>query len=193
MEKPSDAMSQVPRAGTLAPGWSPVAVASLTWGDLLKHNAWPLVACVLFVCIGASPRYGIFAWFLAVPILLWAMFTLVRMAIRPRERKWRGLRLALWAAGALVIVAAQHYNDYAARQQGDAVVKQVQAHRVRTGAWPRELQEVGLDATALSHEWGLRYGASPGSDPILSYRAPGLFFDAWFYDFKKGVWEFHAD
>lgn len=185
--------SSATRRGTLAPGWSPVAVASLTWPDLLKHHAWPLAACVLFVCIGASPRYGIFAWFLALPILLWAMYTLVRMAIRPRERKWRGLRMALWAAGAVVIVAAQHYNDYAARAQGDAVVKQVQAHRAKTGAWPRELAEVGLDEKALGHEWGLHYGAPLGGEPVLRYRAPGLIFDAWTYNFKKGAWEFQGD
>jgi hypothetical protein len=182
----------VPRAGTLAPGWSPVAVASLTWGDLLKHHAWPFAACVLFVCLGASPRYGFFAYFFALPLLPWGLYTMVRMTIRPRECKWRGLRLALWAGAVVLVIAAQQYNDYAARAQGDAVLKQVQAHHTRTGAWPRGLTEVGLDEKALSHEWGLRYGAMEG-EPILSYRAPGLVFDAWFYDFKKGVWEFHGD
>jgi hypothetical protein len=186
-------MSQaVPRAGTLAPGWSPRAAASLTWGDLLKHHAWTLFACVLFVLLGANPGYGFFAYILALPLLVWALYTLVRMAIRRRERKWRGLRLMLWAFAVVLVVGAQHYNDYAVRKQGSEVLARVQAHRARTGVWPRELEEVGLDAKALRSDWGLHYGVLD-SEPLLSYRAPGLFFDAWFYNFKKGAWEFHAD
>jgi hypothetical protein len=92
-----------------------------------------------------------------------------------------------------MVVGAQKYNDDAARRQADAVLAGVQAHHARTGAWPRKLEEIGINAAAMRADWRLFYGVPPDGEPILFYKAPSLMFDTWYYDFRTGAWEYHPD
>ena len=122
-----------------------------------------------------------------VVFLPWAIYSLVRMAIRPTERRSRGISLAIWATTLLVAFGARAHWDTAARKEANAAASAIQAYKGRTGAYPNSLREVGIDGEALKEEFSLRYRLNDGK-ATLFYSRPSMPMVAHHYNFETNSW-----
>jgi hypothetical protein len=156
---------------------------------LLENFAYTLLCCGGLLWFGlqsySGPVAGLIV-FLAAP---WLFYSALRFAIRPAERKWRGARLALWLCSITAVVVAQNWYAYAARQNAEEMVVKVRAYRTAKGAWPRRLEDLGLDSAQALRESGLRY-ATPEGQARLTYRSTWTPMDYHSYDFAGGTWTF---
>ena len=119
--------------------------------------------------------------------LPWAVYTLVRIAIRPLERRSRAIRLAIWSVTLVASFAARAQWDVAAHEEATAAVSAVQVHKGRTGKYPASLSEAGLDAEALKKKYSLSYRLEDGK-PKLFYSQPSMPTVAKHYDFEGNSW-----
>ncbi|MBI5279562.1 MAG: hypothetical protein HY854_24230 [Burkholderiales bacterium] len=123
--------------------------------------------------------------------LPWAVFSLFRMARRPAERRSRAIGLGIWIATLAIAVNVRDHWDTTARTRADAAAGAVQAHKVRTGAYPNSLADVGIDAGALKEEFSMSYRTDQGK-PALFYSQPSMPMVAHHYDFDTRSWR-HVD
>jgi len=148
-----------------------------------------LVAIVLFVTlpIGSGMWVG--------PVLLffmpWALYNLVRLGMKPAERRPRVIRLGIWIVTLVLIGATQAHWENASREQANAAAAAILAHKARTGAYPASLDEAGLTEQPLRDEWRLRYRLREGK-PELSYPASLMPLTAYEYDFEARKWKTDA-
>lgn len=132
--------------------------------------------------------WGSFALVIVTVIFLpWSVYSMVRMVRRPVERRHRAMRVAVWAAVLVVAFGVRARWDAVAREQADAVASAVQAHKLRTGGYPANLGEVGLEAEALKARFGLRYRVSEGQ-AALFYARPSMPLVAHHYNFETSSW-----
>jgi len=122
-----------------------------------------------------------------VVFLPWAIYSLVRMAVRPLERRNRGTRLTIWFATLVVAFCVRAYWDISVRKEADAVVSAIQAHRGGKGAYPSSLSDVGLNAEALKKEFSLSYRLNNGK-ATLFYSQPSMPMVAHHYNFDTNTW-----
>lgn len=123
----------------------------------------------------------------AIIFLPWAIYSLVRIAIRPEERASRGASLAIWTTTLVVAFGARAYWDTAARKEANAAASAIQTYKGRTGAYPNSLSEVGLDAAALKEEFSLSYRINDGK-ATLFYSQPSMPMVAHHYSFETNSW-----
>lgn len=119
--------------------------------------------------------------------LPWAVYTLVRIVIRPLERRSRAIRLAIWSATLVASFAAREQWDAAAHEEATAAVSAVQVHKGRTRKYPASLSEVGIDAEALKKKYSFTYRIEDGK-PRLFYSKPSMPTVAKHYDFEGNSW-----
>ncbi|HEX4327395.1 MAG TPA: hypothetical protein VH105_11285 [Burkholderiales bacterium] len=160
---------------------------------LLENFAWTLLGCVAFVWSGVSAYGAFLAGLVALCAFPWLIYSAIRAAIRPRERKWRLARIMLWAIAIAIVLVARQYHEHAARQRADAVLAQVQDYHARKGTWPRKPEDMGLTAASLKQDYIVIYGAADG-DPYLMYHATsGGIYAKYVYDFGRGAWRYLSD
>jgi hypothetical protein len=160
---------------------------------LLENFSWTLLGCIVFVLSGVSAYGGFFAGLVAFCAFPWLVYSAIRAAIRPRERKWRGVRIMLWMVSIAIVLAARQYHEHEARQHADALLAQVQDYHARKGAWPRRPEDMGLKTTSLKKAYILVYGAADGEPHLMYHATTGGMFAKYAYDFKQGRWEYHSD
>jgi len=132
---------------------------------------------------------GSFVWAVATLIFLpWALYSLVRIAIRPAERRDRALRLAIWSVAVVAAAAAKHHADALAYQAASSAVAAIQEHRHRTGAYPLTLQAIAIDAKDLREKYSLVYRLDHAGKPALLYSQPSMPTIANHYDFARDEW-----
>ena len=169
----------------------PIAVEQedVSLSGLLENFAYTLLCCGALLWFGLLSYPGLLPAlivFLAAP---WLLYSALRCAIRPAERKWRGARLALWLCSITAVVVAQNWYACAARQNAEEMVIKVRAYRAAKGAWPRRLEDLGVDSAQALRESGLRYVA-PEGQARLTYRSTWTPMDYHSYDFAGGTWTF---
>lgn len=151
-----------------------------------------LVSCVLFFALPHSGGIALFGSFVSIVVvaifLPWAIYSIVRIAIRPTERRGRGTSLAIWALTVAVLFAAQAHWDTAAREEANAAASAIQAHKSRTGAYPENLSELGIDGQALKEKFSLSYRLDDGK-AALFYSQPSMPMVAHHYDFQTHSWK----
>ena len=160
-------------------------------------NASRLVRTLILVVIvlglalshtGEMALWGSFAIVATTIVFLpWAIYSLVRMAIRPTGRCSRAIRLAIWTTTLIVAFSARGYWDTTARKEANAVASAIQAFKGRTGAYPSSLSEVGFDAEALKEEFSLSYRLTEGK-ATLFYSQPSMPMVANHYNFEANSW-----
>jgi uncharacterized membrane protein (GlpM family) len=144
-----------------------------------------LIAAAVVLCVVSLKGAGFLLGMLVPFFLLWTLYSLIRMAIRPAERRIRAVRFAIWLATFALIGAMQAYWNKSARDDGDIAVAAVQAHQSRTGAYPATLAEAGLGAPETL--WGVRYQLRDGK-PFLGYPSTLIWLTRLEYDFDNRQW-----
>ncbi len=151
-----------------------------------------LAGVVLFFALwhgdGISPLGSFVLVATALVFVPWAIYSLVRMAIRPAERRSRAIRIVIWGATIALSLAAQARWDAAARDEANGAVAAVQAHKSRTGSYPEGLSDVGINAQALNEEFSLAYRVHDGK-AYLFYSQPSMPMVAHHYNFETTSWE----
>lgn len=151
-----------------------------------------LVGIVLFFALPHSGGVALLGGFVSVVVVMiflpWAIYSLVRIAIRPAERRGRGTSLAIWAATVVVLFAARAHWDAVAREEVNATVAAIQSYQSRTGAYPESLSELGIDAQALKEKFSLSYRLDDGK-AALFYSQPSMPMMAHHYDFQSNSWK----
>jgi hypothetical protein len=149
-----------------------------------------LVCVGLVLCLLLPKAFGsLFAWFV-VWFAVWLLYNAVRAALKPDERKKRGIRIALWLATVLLVGAVQFHRESSVRDDADKAARAILDHKVRTGAYPRALAEAGVDDAALQREWSLTYELR-GGKPALYYPAIIMPLSTYSFDFDQRRW--HRD
>jgi len=150
-----------------------------------------LAGAVLFFALPHSSDIALLGSFVlvaaAVIFVPWAIYSLVRMVIRPSERRGRGTSLAIWAITLVVSFTAQAHRDTAARKEATAAVSAIQAHKNRTGSYPESLSALGIDAQALKEKFSLTYRLNDGK-AALFYSQPSMPLVAHHYNFETNSW-----
>jgi hypothetical protein len=144
-----------------------------------------LIAAAIVLVVVSLKGAGFLLGMLVPFFVLWTLYSLIRMAIRPAERRIRAVRFAIWVATFALIGAVQAYWNKSARDDGDIAVAAVQAHQSRTGAYPATLAEAGLGEPETL--WGVRYQLRDGK-PFLGYPSTLIWMTRLEYDFDKRQW-----
>ena len=101
-------------------------------------------------------------------------------------------RVIVVTVGAVAVIgycATRQSAERDARAQADVIAVALEKHRVTTGAYPKQLREIGFDGEALRSKWNLVYRpTSSGDAPALFYSAQNNFLVAWHYDFAARKW-----
>jgi hypothetical protein len=148
-----------------------------------------LIAATIVLCLVSLKGAGFLLGMLVPFFLLWTLYSLIRMAIRPAERRIRALRFAIWAVTLVLIGSVQAYWNKAARDDASIAVAAVHAHKSRTGAYPATLAEAGL-AEQEGYS-GVRYRLRDGR-PYLGYPSTLIWLTMLEYDFENSQWRENA-
>lgn len=133
--------------------------------------------------------WGSFALVSATMVFLpWAIYSLVRMVIRPAERGSRAARVAIWVTALALAFGVRARWDTDAREEANTAASAIQAHKVRTGVYPNSLGEVGIDAQALKAKFSLSYRAGDGKASLF-YSQPSMPTVAHHYAFDTNSWD----
>lgn len=148
-----------------------------------------LVAIVLFLSL---PKEG-GAWFglVLVVFIVWALYNLVRLILKPVERRVRVARFAVWLAVVALAGATQAHWSTASREHADATAAALLEYKMRTGSYPATLAEAGLDEQSLRAEWQVGYRLRDGI-PELDYPASIMPLAIYEYDFAARRWKTNA-
>lgn len=150
-----------------------------------------LVSGVLFFALPHSGGIALVGSFVSVAVvaifLPWAIYSLVRIAIRPAERRGRATSLAIWVITVALLFAAQAHWDAAAREEVNVAVSAIESFKSRTGSYPENLSELGIDAHALKEKFSLSYRLDDGK-AALFYSQPSMPMVAHHYDFQTHSW-----
>ncbi len=148
-----------------------------------------LVAVVLFFLL---PKGGGTSFVFALLFfIVWALYNVVRLILKPAERRPRAIRLAIWSATLVAAGATQAHWENASREQASEVVNAVLAHKSRTGSYPASPDEAGINGPALKDEWRIAYRLREGK-PELSYPASFMPLTTYEYDFEARQWKTSA-
>lgn len=148
-----------------------------------------LVAITLFFTL--QKGYGAWVPPLGLFFLLAALYNIVKMIRKPDERKQRGIKLAIWFVVLAVAGAVQSHWAEGTRDEAGKVAKALREYKTRTGAYPANLKEGGLDEQALNDQWEIRYLIRDGK-PMLVYPAPFMPLTTYEYDFEQNKWRENA-
>lgn len=129
-----------------------------------------------------------FVLLLLLPLLsLFALYQGMRMLRRPEERKVRLIRLSIWLSAFALAGSVQTYWHQASRSNAEEAATAVLSYKARTGSYPANLTEAGLDDGQLRDKWRIRYSLRQGA-PILSYPMSFMPLSSYEYDFEGRVW-----
>ena len=153
----------------------------------IRENASTIVLAITVLLSVLSK--GSFVWITAgILFPPWALYSFIRIIKYPSERRSRSIRLAIWIVTiAILLVAADHW-DSAAEHEADSVASAVVAYKTRTGAYPGELSEVGIDAQLLRDEYRIYYYVNENGMPGLSYFRPSMPLFLYRYNFERRTW-----
>lgn len=151
-----------------------------------------LVGIVLFFALPHSGGIALLGSFVLVVVMAiflpWAIYSIVCIAIRSSERRGRGTSLAIWATTVVVLFAAQAHWDAAVREEANAAVSAIQSHKSRTGSYPENLSELGINVQALKERFSFSYRLEDGK-AALFYSQPSMPMVAHHYDFQTNSWK----
>lgn len=103
--------------------------------------------------------------------------------------KLRVIILSIGVAALVGYCASRQLVERDAREQADAIAFALEKHKTTTGAYPKNLREIGFDGETLRAKWSLVYRPSASDEaPALFYSAQNNFLVAWHYDFKQKKW-----
>ncbi|WP_342120406.1 hypothetical protein [Pseudoduganella sp. OTU4001] len=158
-------------------------------GPSLPTKTLAAAAVVLgLTCVrGLALWGGVVIGIVTLSFLPWAIYSIVRMTMRPAERRSRAIRLAIWIGVLAIALSVRTHWDTAARAEATAVAAALQAHQARTGAYPASLSELGLDADALKKEFSLTYRVHEGQASLF-YSRPSMPMIADHYNFEHKTW-----
>jgi hypothetical protein len=131
---------------------------------------------------------GLLFSFALVIILVWLLYSLLRLPFRSADRATRAARMGIWFATIVVITIALGYRDRVAREEVEAAIASVKDHKHRTGSYPASLTEAGLDIARLRSRYSVGYFLEAG-DPVILYSQPSMPLVAHRFHFKTGTWE----
>lgn len=146
-----------------------VAVATVLFFSLQRGNG-PLVIILLLL------------------FLAYLIYSAVRMAMRPAERRSRSVRLAIWTATFVLAAGVQGYFGVATRNEAERAVAKVVAFKQGKGAYPTTLGDAGVDEKRLKDNWKIRYLLKDGK-ASLTYPAVFMPLTLCEYDFEGSQWQ----
>lgn len=148
----------------------------------------PVAIVLLFTLPMGGGIWFALSLFVFIP---WALYNLVRLGLKPAERKVRAVRLGIWMAVLAVAGATQGYWENALRTHADAAAASLLAYKNRTGSYPENLDGAGLSENALRDEWKIRYRLVEGK-PQLYYSGSFMPLTVYEYDFETRTWKTNA-
>lgn len=157
----------------------------------IAHYIITFVLAVIVSAFAAQKGYGFVLAFLLPAFLVHLIYSAVRMARRPDERRSRGIRLVVWSVALSLALSFQAFWSVGSRSDAESALKKILAHKERAGSYPASLREMGLDDDELQGKWRLRYSVKEGK-PRLTYPAPIMPLTMYEYDFEARVWRKNA-
>lgn len=149
-----------------------------------------LVAVVLFCALQKGYGSVVFP-FLVFIFVVTMLYNLIRMALKPDERKKRCIRIAIWSVTVALIGGVLIHRDTAARNEAEVIITKVLAYKAGTGSYPAGLKEAGLDERALRDKWGIGYYVREGKI-VLYYSANLMPLTTYDYYFETRKWQVNA-
>jgi len=147
------------------------------------------LAVVLTVRVTSGFMFLFFVPFIAVSVV----FSGIAAVRRPEKRRLALVRIVVWLVVVPAPVGAAHMYWYrAARTDADKAVSAVVDFKKQTGAWPKSLQEAGIDDPNFGRRWMLGYLLN-GNRPFIVYTSTFEIFDSYTYDFDRQRWDFNPD
>lgn len=146
------------------------------------------IAAALVAVLFSMPLMGFATVILALPILVWLMYSLYVIAQRPEQRRERLVRVACWL-GALAVIASVHlYLQFSTRARANEVVQTIARYLDTTGNCPSDLAQLGLGPETLRSRLGLSYFRCEGGIATLGYAKTYIPFETFEYDFRRRTW-----
>ena len=146
-----------------------------------------LLAVLLLELIQGGMGGLLFSFALPI-ILVWLIYSLLRLLFRSADRAARAARMAIWLGMTVVIALAFGHRDGTAREEVELAIAAVKGHKQRTGSYPASLAQAGLDATGLRAKYSVGYFLEAG-DAVVLYSQPSMPLVAHRFHFKTGTWE----
>ena len=146
------------------------------------RSRWQVLAMgVVLLLLARMP--GMMTLMLAVPMLIWSLWGLLRRT-RPHP-------MTVYMLGLLVAAAAwggQYYRSWSIEQDASVVARAIVQYHARTGHYPAKFDAIGYNAQQLRQQLGLHYWRDREGRPVLIYDSPWTQFDKYGYDFAKKRW-----
>ncbi len=118
--------------------------------------------------------------------LIYCFYAAWKTPERRRLEKWKA---GMWFLTVGGIASAHVYYHHAARETADTVLAAIFRYEREHGAYPENLQAVGLEARPA---WRVAYVAQDGK-PFLFYPATFIVFDMYIYNFERRSWVYVPD
>src|SRR5262249_48171658 len=103
------------------------------------------------------------------------------------------VKVSLWLGVVSATCGLHWYYAIAARAAADEVVRAVVAYKKRTGNYPEQLQDAGVDLGPRGGPWRIGYLMGETNSPALIYPTTFTVFEAYIYEFKDSRWIFAPD
>ena len=139
----------------------------------------------------ALQKHAGFIIFLFLPFfVVYVVHGLFLMIKQPELRKIKTIRTTIWVLTLLIISSVHRYWRVESRRDANAVASAIEAFKVKTGAYPHSLIEIGFNENALRQKWMLGYLCEDGR-PFVAYADPFMIFASYIYDFKVHQWTYN--
>jgi len=150
-----------------------------------------IIACALVMLMTIQPHAGFELIFVAIPLSIWALLSIVAVVRKPEQLKPRVIKFAFWLTTILIVLGVHWHYATDARRIADHYVLIIEQYKAGHGAYPPDLMTAGLDKE-LARRMMLGYGLTDGK-PGLFYAATLVPFDTYDYDFQHHVWVYQPD
>ena len=153
-----------------------------------------LMGCCVVGFVAAQPLFGALIVLMAMALLPWALYSIIRKAWRPSERSLRLQKVGLWAGALAVAFTVQAHRHATPQARATQIATAIEQHIQRFGACPKDLGEIGHSNQSVRNVVGAHTSYScPHGKPILFYQSTYQAFDTEDYDFQERAWRHRHD
>ncbi|HEY9037280.1 MAG TPA: hypothetical protein VIM96_11280 [Pseudomonadales bacterium] len=161
---------------------------------MLKPSNNPIlqtVALCIVCLVFTFPKHMGFILAFAFVFLIPSMFKSAYIVfVKKKGQKQRTIQTALWAVTCTAVIVHHAYLHYTTREFAQEVAVKIHSYKDKNGSYPKDIETIGYTSKDLKPYW-LAYFHND-NDPHLFYAATWIVYDAYTYDFTKGIWALQA-
>ena len=135
-------------------------------------------------------RYAAFMLLLlALPLIPWLLYSVCIIVTKPTRGTQQALKAAIWVLAVVTVVGIHYVRHASVRASADEFVSAIRKYHDEHGAYPPNLEAIGLSDAQLRAECGYAFYGFHSDGPYLAYASTFEAFAKEVYDFEKGRWE----